>query len=461
MSNSSVSNSTSTHPLSRRSFLQLSGGIAAGAMVAACTPASIAPSGSPGDSPSQEVINLRYTTVGWGGWLSEPWLAMLEQFNDSNPNVQVTLEDIAEGYEKVLAQGAGDIGADVYLFENKYMFSFAARGFFAPLNDMVANSDVVTPDAYYGHDWEETFWQGTQYLAPFDNSPAMIWYNTALFDEAGVAHLPNAFDDPNWQESDFLSVAQQLTTGEGANKVFGWAGERRWFYLLNWIWSNGGWLLNPEKTECVIDMPETVEALQWAADLALTYEVQPTSDQIIQGGNSAMFFGQRAAMAQKGTWWAIDLKAQEGLNWDVAPQPAGSAGTWIRNPLDAWGIWQGTSHPEEAWDLIEFMSQPDVLGIIVRAGLSVSHKQTMEEVFLNQEPQHVNWQLFLDALESHVRRHPDTAIFLEMDDLIQPAWDAVLDGVSTVPEMVAAVKDPINELLADCIERGLCDSGAA
>jgi multiple sugar transport system substrate-binding protein len=454
------------HPaLSRRGFLKLSGGLAAVAAVAACAPTAVSPAGQgqaeTGAAPAQEPITLRYSTINWGGWLAEPWMAMLDQVNQANPSVEATFEDVAEGYEKVMAQAAGNTAADVYLFENKFMYSYASRGFFTPLDDLIAGSQVVVKDAYFEDDWNEAFWNGVQYLAPFDNSPAMLWYNVDIFDAAGVAHPPTAFDDPNWQWENFLTTAQQLTTGEGAEAMFGWLGERTWYYLLNWIWSNGGWLLNPEKTECVIDSPETVEALQWAADLALVHKVQPAADQLIEGGTSAMFFGQRGAMAQRGTWWAIDLKAQEGLNWNVAPQPAGRAGTFVRNPLDAWGIWQGTQHPAESWQLIESLSQSDILAIIVAAGLSVSRKETMEAHFLTQEPQHVNWQLFFDALESHTRRHPDTAIFPEMNNLLQPAWDAVLDGASTVEEMVVAVKDPINQLLAECLEEGNCVAESA
>jgi multiple sugar transport system substrate-binding protein len=171
-----------------------------------------------------------------------------------------------------------------------------------------------------------------------------------------------------------------------------------------------------------------------------------------------MFFGRRAAMAQKGTWWAIDLKAQEGLNWDVAPQPMGEAGTFVRNPLDGFGIWQGTEHPEQSFSMIEFFSQPEIMGIIVLAGLSVSHKETMTTVFLEQEPKDVHWDLFVQALDGHVQRHPDTAIYPEMHNLLQPGWDAVLDGASSVQEFVASVKGPINDLLADCIEKGNCET---
>jgi ABC-type glycerol-3-phosphate transport system substrate-binding protein len=170
-----------------------------------------------------------------------------------------------------------------------------------------------------------------------------------------------------------------------------------------------------------------------------------------------MFFGRRGAIAQKGTWWSIDLKAQEGLNWNVAPQPMGDAGTFVRNPLDAWGIWSGSPNPQASWDFIEFLSQPSILEILVRAGLSVSRREVlMSDVFLNQEPAGVNWNLFVEALDGHVRRHPDTAIFAEMNNLLVPAWDAVLVGASTAEQMAQAVKDPINQLLADCVAAGTC-----
>ena len=445
--------------LSRRAFLRLAVGATAGAtLVAACIPAPSQPvQDSAASGPASESVTLRYSTVGWGGFLSEPWMEAINQFNESQARIQVTYEDIAEGYEKVMAQAAGAVGADTYCFETKYMYGFSARGFFTPLDDFVASSQIVTEPAYFADDWQEMFWNGKMYLAPFDNSPAMLWYNVDLFDAAGVAYPPSTFDDPNWTWENFLTTATQLTQGEGAERQFGWVGERGWPYQLNWIWSNGGQLLNEEKTECVIDMPETIEALQWSADLILQHQVWPAADQVIQGGNSAMFFGRRGAIAQKGTWWAIDMKAQEGLNWNVAPQPMGEAGTFVRNPLDAWGIWQGTSHPQESWAFIEFLSKPEILSILVQAGLSVSRKEVLtSDVFLKQEPAHVHWNLFVEALDSHVKPHPDTAIFAEMNDILAPAWDAVLAGTSTAEQMAQQVKAPITQLLQDCIAKGNC-----
>jgi multiple sugar transport system substrate-binding protein len=409
------------------------------------------------EAPPEGPVEIRFSSVGWGGWLSEPWMELVSRFNESQSAVQIPngYEDVAEGYEKVMTQAAGAVAADVYMFETKYMQSFASLGFFVPLDDYVTVSPVVSEEKYFAQDWEEMFWGGRQMLAPFDNSPATIWYNKDIFDEAGVDYPPDQFGGWDWMG--FLDTAIKLTQGEGAERIFGWTGERRWVYFLPWVWSNGGWILNEEKTKCVINMPETVEALQWAADLIHEHKIQPLAAELTQGGNSAMFYMGRAAMAQKGTWWAIDLKAQEGLNWNVAPMPDGAAGVWTRNPLDAWGVWNGSQHKDAAWQFVEFLSSYESLELLTLAGLSVSNKEVLSDVFTSQEPADVDWYLFVDALDSHVRRHPDTAIYLEMENLITPEWEAVLDGAKTPQEMVQALEDPINALLSECIEDGECE----
>jgi multiple sugar transport system substrate-binding protein len=402
-----------------------------------------------------EVVTVRYSSVGWGGWLSEPWQSIVTDFNASQGEVMVPeYEDVAEGFSKVLAQAAGNVAADVYLLENKMMPGFAARGFWLPLDEFVASSASVKEANYFANDWGECFFRGTQYMVPFDNSPAMLWYNPELFQAAGVAEPPTKYGEWTWE--DFLATAQALTSGEGADKVYGWLGERG-YYLLNWMWSNGSTgFLSDDKTTATFDTPESIEALQWAVDLIQKYGVQPTAEQLTEGGTSGTFFAKRGAMAQKGTWWAIDLKAQEGLKWNTAPQPDGAAGAWVRNPNDAWGIWIGSQHRAEGWKFIEFLDKDESLSKLTLAGLSPSKKQVLYDVFLKQEPTDVNWQLFIDALESHVHAHPDTAVFQQMMDVFNPEWDAILAGQTTVAEAMPGVTEQVNALLESCRGEGFC-----
>jgi multiple sugar transport system substrate-binding protein len=406
--------------------------------------------------PPAKVINLRFSSVGWGGWLSEPWKAIIKKFNESQKAIQIPkgYEDVAEGYQKVMAQAAGTVAADIYMFENKFMQSFGALGFFVPLDDLVKMSTIIKKEKYFASDWDESFFKGKQLLVPFDNSPSVIWYNKDIFEKAGVAYPPKKVGDWDWVQ--FLETSRKLTKGEGAQKVYGWGGERGWVYSLPWIWSNGGWFLNENKTKCVVDSPEATEGLKWAADLIIKEKVQPMAAEMIQGGTSAMFYANRAAMAQKGTWWAIDLKAQKGLRWNVAPMPKGKAGSFARNPCDAWGIWTGSPNKEAAWKFIEFLSTDESLTTLTNVGLSVSNKQIMANVFAKQEPKDVDWTVFSDMLDGHVRQHPDTAIFQQMNDMVVPLWDKVLEGKMTVAEYTKTVADNTNKLLKGCQDQGEC-----
>jgi len=405
-----------------------------------------------------EKVKLLFNSVGWGGWLSEPWIAMIGQFNESQNGIVAEYQDIAEGNAKVMAQAAGNVAADAYIWWTLSMPAFSAKNFFVALEEFVASSQVVKEDDYFAGDWSEMLWAGHLYNIPYDNSPAMIWYNPDLFDEAGVAYPPSHFGE--WKWADFLDTTTKLTKGEGVGRVYGWAGQRWWIYQLCWIWSNGGTWLGEDDTKAAMNTPENKEALQWAADMVRKYKVQPMADEIIQGGNSAMFMARRAAMTLYGTWWAIDLKAasaESGLRWNMAPMPDGAAGSFVRNPLDSLGIWTGSQRRSEAWQLLEFLSKPEVMAVIVKAGLSMSRRDIMNsDVFLKQEPTDVNWHLFAEALDGHVKAHPHTPAFVQMNDLTTPLWEGVLDGAMSVDEFLAQAETQTNDVLAECVRMGMC-----
>src|SRR5262245_22532102 len=160
---------------------------------------------------AQEVAEIRFSSVGWGGWLAEPWMELVKQFNESQSAVQIPggYEDIAEGYEKVMVQAVGGVAADIYMFETKFMQAFAARGFFVPLEEYITTSSTIKEDEYFAEDWKEMFWGGHQMLVPFDNSPAMVWYNKDVFDKAGMDYPPNKYGEWTW--NDFLETSLKLT----------------------------------------------------------------------------------------------------------------------------------------------------------------------------------------------------------------------------------------------------------
>lgn len=455
--------------ISRRDFLMRAAGLAGTALVvAACgaqAPSTAQPTASSGSAPTEpaaptapasaEKITIRLASVGWGGSLAEPFKSIISDFNASQNRIVVPEYEDVEDYAKVMTQAASNAAADVFLFENKFMPGFAARGFFLPLEEYTAKSSVVKPDEFFETDWKSGFYRDRQYLVPFDNSPSVLYYNLDLFDKAGVAYPPAKPGEWKWE--DFLAASQKLTTGEGATKTFGWmsAGVR---FLYLWIWNNGGSFLNDSLNQCIVDSPEAIEAVQWAADLITKHNVAPLPEQIPQDmGREAMFQSGRVAITESGPFFTVALKQQTEVKWNVAPHPAGKGGMWVRNPLDAWGIWLGSRHPEAAWEFVEFLSTDESVTKLTSAGFSPSKKKLLySDAFLKQEPQSVNWPLFVDLLETHTRQMPDTPIYQQQETAFQQAWDAILAGETTAKEAMPKLAQEVNALFEECRGQGYC-----
>jgi multiple sugar transport system substrate-binding protein len=455
--------------VSRRAFLARVASVGGMALVsAACgaqVPSTAQPAATSAPAPAQpaattppaaaEKVTIRLASVGWGGSLSEPFKSIIKDFNASQSRIVVPEYEDIEDYPKVMTQAASNAAADVYLFENKFMPGFAARGFFLPLEEYAAKSSVVKKDDFFETDWKSTFYRDHQYLVPFDNSPSALYYNPDLFDKAGVSYPPAKPGEWKWE--DFLAASQKLTTGEGANKTFGWmsAGVR---FMHLWIWNNGGSFLNDTLNKCIVDSPEAIEAVQWAADLIAKHNVAPLPAQIPQDmGREAMFQAGRVAMTESGPFFTVALKQQTAVKWNIAPHPAGKGGMWVRNPLDAWGIWLGSRHPDAAWEFIGFLSTDESVKKLTAAGFSPSKKALLHsDSFLKQEPQNVNWPLFVDLLENHTRQMPDTPIYAQQEDAFQKAWDAIIAGSTTAKDAMPQLAKDVNALFDECRAQGYC-----
>ena len=74
----------------------------------------------------------------------------------------------------------------------------------------------------------------------------------------------------------------------------------------------------------------------------------------VQGlGTRDAFMGGRLAMVEDGSWALKDILAKSDFRIGVAPFPSGPARRVTLATTDGFGIYAGTEHPEEAWELIQ------------------------------------------------------------------------------------------------------------
>src|SRR5690625_7487788 len=103
---------------------------------------------------------------------------------------------------------------------------------------------------------------GEQYAVPKDFDTIGLWFNTRLFDEAGVEH-PTA----EWTWEDFRSAAKTISDELGDQGVYGFAGGvTNQALVYPAIMQAGGEIISEDGTTSGYDSPEAQKAFQMFAD---------------------------------------------------------------------------------------------------------------------------------------------------------------------------------------------------
>jgi len=291
------------------------GTVAAALVLAGCagTPTSSSDNGGSGKTTlSISVWNYKQTPE---------FKALFDAFEKANPNITIQPVDIlAANYEdKVTTMLAGGDTTDIITVKNLTDYAgYAAKKQFVDVKDLAAKlpSDKIPALDDYAVD-------GAQYAVPYRQDFAMLFYNKAMFKDAGVADPTNL----TWDE--FASDAQKLTTGSGGDKVYG-AYVHTWNSIVqaypaaqtNGKWDTGkyGWM--KDQYNLVLGMQKAGTTMDWA-----TANSQQTSYQ-------TMLESGKAAMVPMGSWLIAPLLADEKsgttkVDWGIAPVPQVKSGTKI------------------------------------------------------------------------------------------------------------------------------------
>jgi multiple sugar transport system substrate-binding protein len=216
--------------LSRRDFLRYSVVGATGVALAACVPATQqAGGGGEASTGGAEVVTLRYVYVADPGEL-EVREACIADFATKNPHIKIDGELVPEDGmgEKILTQLAGGAAPDLVYFNNTPLPLYATNNVLIPLDDYAArDATTFAPEDFFAGPLGDMSYDGKVYGFPYYSGPWMVIYNKSMFDELGVPY-PSTFaegyedDSDEWTWDNLLLLAQQLVSGEGVDKTWGY-----------------------------------------------------------------------------------------------------------------------------------------------------------------------------------------------------------------------------------------------
>jgi len=168
--------------------------------------------------------------------------------------------------------------------------SFAAGGVLLDLMPFIKKEREENP--YFAAQWEDFlpkliepfYYKGGLYGFPRDWNDAIIFYNKKLFDEVGLV-----YPEKNWRIDEFLQIAKKLTKdidGDGKIDQYGYLLTGDWFDSITpWIYTFGGKILDDKWEKCMLAEPQSVNSIQFMADLVNKYKVSPRPE-LVAGGCS-------------------------------------------------------------------------------------------------------------------------------------------------------------------------------
>ncbi|MDR7187139.1 multiple sugar transport system substrate-binding protein [Microbacterium trichothecenolyticum] len=248
---------------------------------------------------------------------------IVDDFNASQDDVKITTEvkTWAVIDDTLLPALSADEGPEIVAMPGERLPVYADRGAFVDLSGWYggedSNADALNPQAV-----EMVTVNGTPYGVPTGFVPLSVFYNKALFADAGIGDFPQTWDE--WR-----TAATQLTLdsdGDGTPEQYGLALPDH-DTVANGLWPTlfygaGGELVQDADT-AVIDSDANRDALEYWVSAIRDDKISPTGLDGI--GADELFSSGKAAMHVGGPWMA-SIAADSGIDYGIAAVPAGPEG---------------------------------------------------------------------------------------------------------------------------------------
>lgn len=362
---------------------------------------------------------------------------LIPAFEAENPGIKVNAvsHEWAELHDKVLVSANSNALPDVARCDIAWLPEFQKMGILVALDEEMADfADVsgrlldsaMSTAAIGGH----------YYALALNTNSKIVFYNTAMLEEAGVA-VPATMDE--WAE------AVKALSGENANgqQVWGWnepalAG----WNICPFIWSFGGALTDPDQTVATgyVNGPQTVKAVETFAAL-----VQAGAITGFNAGDIPMTDGfgtGRYAMMLEGPWKSAELAgAYPDVVYGTAPIPAGEGGsTSVLGGEDI--AMFNTANREAAWKFMQFMTGEYAETEMAKCGQIPVNKAALE----SDTVKNADYAPFIEAIQT-AKARPTVAAWSEMDNGLQVAMTAIVNGEKTAQEALDELAAQWDELL--------------
>jgi multiple sugar transport system substrate-binding protein len=324
---------------------------------------------------------------------------------------------------------AGGQPPDLFYLDPSTFQQYASEGVLYPYAKSLSNANAFYPALKQAFEYKGTFM-----CDPKDASDLSLYINQTDWREAG---LTSADVPTNWAQ--LKSVAQKLTTGKRVGLVL----DQSHSETDEFLFQNGGSVLNDAKTKVVVDSPQNVKAYQYLQSMLKAGTLKwPT--QLNSGWSGEAFGKNAAAMVIVGGWLQGALQSDyPNINYSIHTIPAGPSGTKATLSFtNCWGVPKKAGNVGGAIDFVKYLTTPQQQLKFAKAfGVLPSLKSDASAV------ENVNSQ-FTTIINELAYAHPDVAIAGASQAL--SAWDSSLGQLasSSPADILSTVQKNLQPIVA-------------
>jgi multiple sugar transport system substrate-binding protein len=403
-------------------------------------------SSAPGQGEDSEApVKGEPVTLTYGIWDQNQAPALeriAADFEKTNPEVEVDIQVTPwdQYWTKLQAAAGGGAAPDVFWMNGPNSQLYAANGVIAPLSERI-EADGVDTGAYPESLVELYSYDGDLYGLPKDFDTIGLWYNTDLFDAAGLD-----YPDENWTWDDLRSAAAELTDESKGTFGITAALEGQQDYY-NTIFQAGGHVISEDGTESGYDDPATIEGLAFWTDL-IESGYSPTLQQMTDTSPLQWFESGKTAMFYGGSWNLAEFKNNEYTadKVDVAPLPQGEQRAVVIHGL-ANVMNAQAENQDVAWEFLKYLGSEDAANVLAGTGTVIPAYDGTQQAWAEASPEY-NLQVFLDAT-SYAHPLPVSGKTAEWNALEAKFLTEAWSGKTSVEQAATELAEAMDQALAD------------
>lgn len=365
---------------------------------------------------------------------------MVQKYNQENGKDGVTIEIMPwnDMFAKMVATMTAGNPLDVVLIHPADILQFVEQDALLPIMDHLAPLGLKLDD-YLPQPLKWCTFNGKLYGLPMDQHQWNIWVRTDMAEKAGLD-----VKTPPKDRTGFEEWIQKLTKKEGDKVTVGGLEPgypNPWPLAWSAIHSNGGAYTTEDWTKCIINSPESAEALEWVISIIDRYSLKASAiaDDFVKG---------TAAQMVNGPWNNPGLeKSMNGQNYVTYIMPSLFKKRVVPASAHNWSLpaQKDKARIDAAARLVKWMSDNSMLW--AASGQIPIKKSILESAEFKKLP---NRQPFVDSIPDTIM-WSNTRFYGEMDSPTgarRKNFEAIITKQISVKEGLAKMEKEINEVLA-------------